>query len=55
MFENFIDVCMEKYGLDPSYYVTAAHLAYDAMLKVTWAEIELLTDPDMYLFFEVSK
>ena len=43
VFENFIDVCMEKYGLDPSYYVTAAHLAYDAMLKVTGAEIELLT------------
>ena len=55
MFENFIDVCMEKYGLDPSYYVTAAHLAYDAMLKVTWAEIELLTDPDMYLFFDENK
>ena len=35
VFENFIDVCMEKYGLDPSYYVTAAHLANDAMMKVT--------------------
>ena len=27
-FENFIDVCMKKYGLDPSYYVTAAHLPH---------------------------
>ena len=35
VFENFIGVCMEKYGLDPSYYVTAAHLANDAMMKVT--------------------
>ena len=37
------------------HYVTAATLAYDAMLKVTRVEIELLTDPDMYLFFEESK
>ena len=55
VFENFIDICMEKYGLDSSYYVSAPHLANDAMLKVTGAEIELLTDPDMYLFFEESK
>ena len=55
VFENFISVCMEKYGLDPSYYGTAAHLTNDAMLKVTGVEIELLTDPDMYLFFEESK
>ena len=39
--ENFIDVCMEKYGLDPSYYVTRSHLANNAMLKVTGAELEL--------------
>ena len=55
VFEYFIDFCMEKYGLDPSYYVTAAHFANDAMLKVTGAEIELLTDPDMHLFFAESK
>ena len=53
--ENFIDVCFEKYKLDPVHYVTAASLAYDTMLKVTGVEIELLTDPDMYLFFEESK
>ena len=53
--ENFIGVCLEKYGLDASHYVTAAHLANDAMMKVTGVEIELVTDPDMYLFFEESK
>ena len=52
--ENFIDVCFEKYKLNPAHYVTTASLAYDAMLKVTGVEIELLTDPDMYLFFEES-
>ena len=32
-----------------------SHLANDAMLKVTGAGLELLTDPDMHLFFEESK
>ena len=50
--ENFIDVCLEKYKLGPVHYVTAAALAWDGMLKVTGVEIELLTDPNMYLFFE---
>ena len=50
--ENFIGVCLEKYKLDPVHYVTAAALAWDGMLKVTGVEIELLTDSDMYLFFE---
>ena len=50
--ENFIDVCHEKYKLDPSHYIMSAALGMDAMLKVTGVEIELLTDPDMYLFFK---
>ena len=52
VFENFIDVCLEKYELDPTHYITSAALAWDGMLKVTGVEIELLTDPDKYLFFE---
>ena len=52
VFENFINVCLEKYKLDPAHYLTSAALAWDGMLKVTEVEIELLTDPDMYLFFE---
>ena len=51
VFEGFIDVCLEKYKLDPAYHLTSAALAWDGMLKVTRVEIELLTDPDMYLFF----
>ena len=52
VFENFIDVCLKKYGLDPSHYITSPSLAFDAMLKLTDVKLELLTDPDMYLFFE---
>ena len=52
VFENFIDVCLEKYKLDPSHYITAPSLSWDDMLKMTKVELELLTDGDMYLFFE---
>ena len=52
VFENFIDVCFEKFQLDPAHYITAPSLALDAMLKMTKVELELLTDPDMFLFFE---
>ena len=52
VFENFIDVSLKKYGFDPSHYITSPSLAFDAMLKMTKVKLELLTDPDMYLFFE---
>ena len=38
--------------MDPTHYITAPALAWDAMLKMTNVELELLTDPDMHLFFE---
>ena len=34
-FESFIDVCLGKYELDPSHYITAPALSWDAMLKMT--------------------
>ena len=52
VFENFIDVCLEKYGLDSSHYITAPALSWDAMLKKTGVKAELLTDRDRHLFFE---
>lgn len=52
VFESFIDVCHKKYKLDPSHYITAPSLSHDAMLKMTGVKLELLTDEDMYLFFE---
>ena len=52
VFESFIDVCLGKYNLDPSHYITAGSLSFDAMLKMTRIKLELLTDPDMHIFFE---
>ena len=50
--ENFRKVCRANYGLDPLWYYTAPGLAWDAILKLTKVELELISDPDMYLFIE---
>ena len=52
VFEKFRGVCQEKYGLDPAHYYTASGLSWDALLKKTGVELELLTDLDMHLFIE---
>jgi hypothetical protein len=52
VFENFRDICLEYYKLDPAHYFTSPGLAWDAMLKLTKVKLELLTDPDMYLMIE---
>ena len=52
VFENFRDLCLKIHGLDPVYYFTAPGLAWDACLKITDIELELLSDPHMLLMFE---
>ena len=52
VFENFRDLCLENYKLDPAYYYTAPGLFYDACLKKTKINLELLTDPTMHLMIE---
>ena len=52
VFENFRNVCMENYELDPAHYFTAPGLAWDACLKITDVELELLSDIDMLLMIE---
>ena len=52
VFENFRDVCSKNYGLDPAWYYTAPGLAWDAALKITEVNLELLSDPDMLLMVE---
>ena len=52
VFENFRDLCLKIYGLDPAHYFTAAGLSWDACLKTTNINLELLSDPDMLLMFE---
>ena len=52
VFENFRDLCITNYDLDPAWYYTAPGLSWDALLKITKVNLELLTDPDMLLMFE---
>ena len=55
VFENFRRVCKQNYGLDPANYYTAPGLSWDALLKHTRIELELLTNVDKHLFFERAK
>ena len=52
VFENFRDICIKSYKLDPAHYYTALGLARDASLKVTEVNLELLSDIDMLLMVE---
>ena len=52
VFEKFRDKCIETYGLDPSYFLSAPGLAWQACLKMTNLNLELLTDIDMLLMIE---
>ena len=52
VFEAYRRETMETFGIDPVCYPTLSSVAQDAMLKLTGAEVELLTDENMYLFFE---
>ena len=52
VFENFRHVCLNAYNLDPCHFYRSPDPAWQACLKMTDVELELLTDPDMYLFIE---
>ncbi|MFZ2538730.1 MAG: hypothetical protein WAX04_07500 [Oscillospiraceae bacterium] len=52
VFENFRDVCMKNYKLDPAWYYTAPGLAWSAALKLTEVELELMSDYDMVLIIK---
>lgn len=50
--EKFRHTSLHDYGLDPFHYFTIPGFSFDAMLKHTQQTLQLLTDPDMLLFFE---
>ena len=52
VFENFRKTCLKHYNLDPAYYYTSPGLAWDACLKTTGQELQLLDDYDMLMMFE---
>lgn len=50
--EVYRQKCYTNYDLDPMHYLTTPGFAWDALLKMTKQELELLTDYDMHLFIE---
>ena len=52
VFENLRNKCLEIYGLDPSCFLSASRLAWQACLKKAEVKLELLTDYQMLLMIE---
>ena len=52
MLENCRNKCIKIYKLDPSHFLPATGLAWQACLKKTGVNLELLTDIDMPLMVE---
>ena len=52
IFENFRDVCLKNYKLDPAWYYTSPGLSWDALLKKTEVKLDLLSDINKILFVE---
>ena len=52
IFENFREMCLIHYKLDPCWYYTAPGLSWDAMLKITDISLQVIKDYDMYMFIE---
>ena len=52
IYENFRNICIKVYELDPAHFLSAPGLAWQACLKKTEVELELITDPDMLLMVE---
>ena len=47
VFENFRNICLNHYWLDPAWYFSVPCLAWDAALQITKVQLELVSDSDM--------
>ena len=52
VFENFRNMCIKVYELDPAHFLSLPGLAWQACLKKTNVKLGLLTDYDMLLMVE---
>ena len=52
IFEKFRNRCLENYGFRSSHYLSAPVLIWDAMITMIKVELDLISDSDIYLFFE---
>ena len=47
VFEKFISTCLEYNRLDPCHYFSSPGLSWDAILKMTKTELEIISDIDI--------
>ena len=52
IFENFRDMSLKIYELDPAYFVSLPRFAWHACLKITGVNLDLITDINMLLMIE---
>ena len=52
VFENFRNMSMKVYELDPAHFLSAPGLAWQACLKKTGLKVELITDLNILLMVE---
>ena len=52
VFENFRNMCIKVYELDPAHFLPVPGLAWQSCLKKTEVQLELMTDLDMLLMVE---
>ena len=50
VFQKFSDFAYKTYELDPRHSFTLPGFSWQSMLKMTKIELELISDPDMYLY-----
>ena len=52
VFQSFRQFGLDYYDLDPIHYLTLPSFGWSALLKLSQVKLELLTDSEMYRFFE---
>ena len=53
--ENFRKLCEKHYELDPAHFYTVPGMAWDAMLKITGIELELLEEGQIDMLLMIEK
>ena len=48
LYENFRNMCLDKYEIGPAYFVSAPGLGWQACFKKTGVKVELITEYDKY-------
>jgi len=54
IFENFRNMALSEYKLDPAHSWTVPGFAWNCALKISKVELELISDPETFLFIENS-